>query len=365
MSEKIQIDINGIDKLSPVVKSAVAKSTISLKQMGADISSVGMRMSAAITLPVTLFAKSMVTFGKNASDQLAKLQADMDAAITSKDSAKIEAAGLALDNMTVGAKNAAAAYNTMRDAMIPVNAAIDQAKGELLTGLVPVLVELKPALMNVVSGIQAVTGWFVALPVGTKETVLAFVGLAVAIGPVVVILGQVLTVIGTLQTMLPLVSAGLVKMGAAAWASLGPWSLLAGAILLVVNVITQNWGTIGKALGILAYTATGKMPQWAIDAKDASGPLNVENIQKYADTVGLPKANGGRVLPGISYPVGERGPEMFTPGTAGNIIPNHALGGSTIIQFTYAPAVSLASKAEAENVITPAILSILHKRGIA
>ena len=46
---------------------------------------------------------------------------------------------------------------------------------------------------------------------------------------------------------------------------------------------------------------------------------------------GLFKANGGPVKGGNSYIVGERGPEMFTPGVSGRITPNHALGGSTNI----------------------------------
>ena len=41
------------------------------------------------------------------------------------------------------------------------------------------------------------------------------------------------------------------------------------------------------------------------------------------------KAEGGPVKGGSSYLVGERGPEMFSPGVSGMITPNHALGGST------------------------------------
>ena len=41
------------------------------------------------------------------------------------------------------------------------------------------------------------------------------------------------------------------------------------------------------------------------------------------------RAEGGPVSKGRSYIVGERGPEMFTPGVSGNITPNHALGGTT------------------------------------
>ena len=38
------------------------------------------------------------------------------------------------------------------------------------------------------------------------------------------------------------------------------------------------------------------------------------------------KAGGGPVSGGMSYLVGEKGPELFTPGTSGNITPNSALG---------------------------------------
>ena len=41
------------------------------------------------------------------------------------------------------------------------------------------------------------------------------------------------------------------------------------------------------------------------------------------------KADGGPVRGGSSYIVGERGPELFSPGVSGMITPNHALGGST------------------------------------
>ena len=43
----------------------------------------------------------------------------------------------------------------------------------------------------------------------------------------------------------------------------------------------------------------------------------------------LPMASGGPVTGGKPYIVGEKGPELFTPGVSGNITPNHALGGST------------------------------------
>ena len=64
-----------------------------------------------------------------------------------------------------------------------------------------------------------------------------------------------------------------------------------------------------------------------------------------ADALGLagistlpPKALGGPVMGGSSYLVGERGAEIFTPSTSGNITPNHALGGGGTINITVTSA---------------------------
>mgnify|MGYP003108397350 CR=1 FL=1 len=43
------------------------------------------------------------------------------------------------------------------------------------------------------------------------------------------------------------------------------------------------------------------------------------------------RARGGPVRGGSPYLVGERGPELFVPGSSGNITPNHQLGGSTSV----------------------------------
>jgi hypothetical protein len=43
------------------------------------------------------------------------------------------------------------------------------------------------------------------------------------------------------------------------------------------------------------------------------------------------RANGGPVIGGSSYLVGEQGAEIFTPSTSGNITPNHAMGGGATI----------------------------------
>ena len=44
-----------------------------------------------------------------------------------------------------------------------------------------------------------------------------------------------------------------------------------------------------------------------------------------------PRANGGPVTAGGGYLVGERGPELFSPGVSGRITPNHAMGATNIV----------------------------------
>jgi hypothetical protein len=53
------------------------------------------------------------------------------------------------------------------------------------------------------------------------------------------------------------------------------------------------------------------------------------------------KANGGPVMSGSSYIVGERGPELFTPNASGMITPNNRLGGSgsTVINLNVTGAI--------------------------
>ena len=58
---------------------------------------------------------------------------------------------------------------------------------------------------------------------------------------------------------------------------------------------------------------------------------DVKTPSRFTDMTIGPRANGGPVMKGGSYLVGERGPELFSPGVSGTITPNEMLGGSTNI----------------------------------
>lgn len=66
--------------------------------------------------------------------------------------------------------------------------------------------------------------------------------------------------------------------------------------------------------------------QTALGSLGGGDPNNI-----FTKLFGGGKASGGTVKGGTSYLVGERGPELFTPGRSGSIAPNNAMGGSNIV----------------------------------
>ena len=72
------------------------------------------------------------------------------------------------------------------------------------------------------------------------------------------------------------------------------------------------------ALALATFLANGRMDGTVYDS------FRLEGITA--------RANGGPVMPsGGPYIVGERGPELFTPSSSGNITPNHAMGGGNTV----------------------------------
>lgn len=67
------------------------------------------------------------------------------------------------------------------------------------------------------------------------------------------------------------------------------------------------------------------------------------------------RALGGPVAPGGSYLVGERGPELFTPSSSGNITPNNAMGGGANITVNVSSA--------DPNAVVAALQQYIRNRG--
>ena len=88
---------------------------------------------------------------------------------------------------------------------------------------------------------------------------------------------------------------------------------------------TALGGLFGGGGGALASSA-----QLGAQATAMTGIPSGANLLKGSFGISsIKRENGGPVMAGGSYLVGEKGPEMFTPSRSGTIIPNKAMGGVT------------------------------------
>lgn len=88
-------------------------------------------------------------------------------------------------------------------------------------------------------------------------------------------------------------------------------------------------GILGGVLGILESIGLfGK--GGSTSAGGSSGGGFGAILGGIAGIFGGFKADGGPVKSGVTYMVGERGPELFTPPSNGKIIPNHQMGGGMV-----------------------------------
>jgi len=101
-----------------------------------------------------------------------------------------------------------------------------------------------------------------------------------------------------------------------------------------------------KALGDWSFPASIGV----IASIAAQGATIMASIQSVAGTFGGERALGGPVTAGKSFLVGERGPEMFSPRSAGTIIPNDQMGGGTkVVINNYTDATAQVSERQDGN----------------
>jgi hypothetical protein len=107
--------------------------------------------------------------------------------------------------------------------------------------------------------------------------------------------------------------------------------LVAGVVSTLISLFSNLVGIINAAVNaIKAVASAGKAIGGAI-----GGALGF----------GGGRAMGGPVSARTAYVVGERGPELFVPGSSGSIIPNGGMGGGTTINLTVNGAIDSESTA--------------------
>jgi len=84
------------------------------------------------------------------------------------------------------------------------------------------------------------------------------------------------------------------------------------------------------AIGIARMFAGIPSGETNIHGSNVTEVLNSGDLYNPSNSV-FARANGGPVRSGRPYLVGERGPELFVPGAQGNIVPNSAMGSTSVV----------------------------------
>lgn len=141
---------------------------------------------------------------------------------------------------------------------------------------------------------------------------------------------------GAITSLYSLIGAGAVMGSIVIAGALADIALVMKAVQAVIGALNQmNKTSAAASAAGDAYLASIKSIEDAYKAgkiTKAQETKAIASITAGADSL-VKRATGGAVNPNQPYLVGEKGAEIFTPSTAGNIIPNNKLGNALNVTF--------------------------------
>jgi hypothetical protein len=145
--------------------------------------------------------------------------------------------------------------------------------------------------------------------------------------------------------LVELEAAAKLAFGSGAQADIDAYEQQAADFAGVLSAIAGGMDNISSKEILIRFKTQGpaaaiELAQWIARGAEYGGLSAVDalNLAGISTNPVKPQALGGPVMGGTSYLVGEQGPELFTPSSAGNITPNHALGGGGTINITVTSA---------------------------
>jgi hypothetical protein len=103
-----------------------------------------------------------------------------------------------------------------------------------------------------------------------------------------------------------------------------------------INAAIDGTKTLGEVASDVFKRISNQLLNYGVDVALSNIP-GIGSIFK--------RAAGGPVTGGTPYIVGEKGPELFVPGSSGKIVPNHAMGGTNVVVNVDASGSSVAGDA--------------------
>ena len=180
-----------------------------------------------------------------------------------------------------------------------------------------------------------------------ESLVLQLLDLAETLTPIVSdSLAQILPMLGDMAAILD----GIAYFTDEVINSFGDWDLETNGIVEFITRQINPMQRLADTLRMLRETIDNAREAWE-RFKGAGGLNQLEGVVS-TGTLGGRRAAGGPVSGGSSYLVGERGPEIFTPMSSGNIIPNNQLGGRTNITINVNAGMGANGKQLGEQIVT-------------
>jgi hypothetical protein len=129
-------------------------------------------------------------------------------------------------------------------------------------------------------------------------------------------------------------AAAKLAFGSEAQADIDAYEAQAADFATMLSAIAGNMDNISSKEILIRYNTQGpaaalELANYLAKGAEAGSYQSEFDLLTLAGISGA-RENGGPVMAGGSYIVGEKGPELFTPSSSGNITPNGAMGGNTI-----------------------------------
>jgi len=130
-------------------------------------------------------------------------------------------------------------------------------------------------------------------------------------------------------------AAAKLAFGSGAQADVDAYEKQAAEFATMLSTIATGMDDISAREILIRYKTQGsaaalELAGYLAKGAEAGKYQSQFDLLTLAGISGGTRASGGPVAGGSTYLVGEKGPELFTPSSSGNITPNSAMGGNTI-----------------------------------